>query len=176
MNWVYLHLTINHIPIVLGGLGAMAALFAILSGRRLAWLYTAITLTLGGLSVYPVFVSGDRAARIVRQREPQLRQNIKNHDQSAEKTLWVVLGAGVLGLVCWYRLASDTRDAAVPGWVKVALAVPALASAGALVWTSQLGGKIGHESWETSLTAAPALSADSLKKLAPDSAGALPGP
>jgi hypothetical protein len=164
MNWVYIHILINHIPVILGGLAAFAAIFAILSGRRTAWLYTAITLTLAGLSAYPTSETGHRASRIFRQRVPSARAAIRAHNEAADVTLWILLGSGLLGVIAWYRIGSDDPKAAVPGWVKVALTVPALASLGAVAITSERGGKIGHQPWETSFTAPPLLSVDSTIK------------
>ncbi len=160
-NWIFVHLLINHIPVVLGVLGGLAALFAILSGRRHAWLYTAITLTLAGLSAYPAVITGKRASSIFRQRVPSAREAIRLHSEAADVTLWILLGSGLVGIAGWYRIGSDDETALVPGWVKVALALPALASAGAVIVTSQRGGKIGHQPWETSLSAPPVLSVDS---------------
>jgi hypothetical protein len=165
MNWVYIHILINHIPVILGGLAALSAIFAILSGRRTAWLYTAITLTLAGLSAYPTSETGHRASRIFRQRVPSARDAITAHREAAEVTLWILLGSGVLGIIGWYRIGSDDPKAPVPGWVKVALTVPALASLGAVAVTSERGGKIGHQPWETSFTAPPVLSTDSTIKV-----------
>lgn len=167
MNWVYIHLLINHVPVILGGLAAFVAIVAIISGRRMAWLYTAITLTLAGLSAYPTSFSGDHAQRIFRQREPSAREAIRAHREAADVTQWILLGAGVLGIVGWYRIGSDDPKAPVPGWVKVTLALPALVSLGAVSITSERGGKIGHQPWETSFTAPPLLSTDSTIKLRP---------
>lgn len=162
MNWVYLHLLINHFPVVLGGVALLSMIVAVLIGRRQAWLYTAITLTLAGLSAYPASVSGKRAARIFRERMPSAREDIASHSEAANLTLWVLVGSGVLGLVGWYRIGSDDPTSPVPGWVKVALTVPALASAGGVAVTSYRGTHIGHQPWETSFTAPPLISADSM--------------
>jgi hypothetical protein len=174
MNWVYIHILINHIPVILGGLAAVAAIFALLSGRRTAWLYTAITLTLAGLSAYPTSVTGERASRIFRKRVPSARAAIHEHSQAADVTLWILLGSGVLGLVGWYRIGSDDPKAPVPGWVKMALTVPALASLGAVAVTSELGGKIGHQPWETSFRAPPVISTDSTINLKPGAVAPTP--
>jgi hypothetical protein len=165
MNWVYIHILINHVPVILGGLAALAALFALVSGRRAAWLYTAITLTLAGLSAYPTSLTGERASRIFRQREPSARAAIHAHSQAADVTLWILLGSGLLGAIAWYRIGSDDPKAPVPGWAKVALTLPALASLGAVAITSERGGKISHQPWETSLSAPPLISTDSTIKI-----------
>jgi hypothetical protein len=167
MNWVYIHILINHTPVILGGLAAFTAILALISGRRVLWLYTAITLTLTGLSAYPTSLSGERASRIYRQRVPSAREAIHAHKQAADITLWVLLGSGVLGLVGWYRIGSDDPKVPVPGWVKIVLTVPALASLGGVAVTAELGGKIAHQPWETSFTAPPLLSTDSAIKASP---------
>ena len=165
MNWVYIHILFNHTPVILGGLAAFTAILALISGHRMLWVYTAVTLTLAGLSAYPTSVSGEKASRIFRQRVPSAREAIHSHEEAADITLWVLLGSGVLGVIGWYRLGSDDPAAPVPGWVKVALTIPALASLGAVAVTAELGGKIAHQPWETSFAAPPTLSADSTIKV-----------
>ena len=176
MNWVYVHLVINHFPVVLGVIALITALVALITGRRQMWLYTAITLTLATLSAYPTDLTGKRASRIFRQRMPSARQAIHEHQQAADITLWVLVGSGVLGIIGWYRIGSDDQTAPVPGWVKVALTVPALASAGAVTITSVRGGLIGHQPWETSLEAPPLLPVDSTIRLKPPAAAPIPQP
>lgn len=165
MNWIYFHLLINHFPVVLGGVALLSMLFGILIGRRQAWLYTAITLTLAGVFAYPTHFSGERAAKIFRDRMPSAREHIHDHEEAAEVTLYILLGSGVLGLISWYRIGSDDPTLPIPGWVKVALTVPTLATAGAVALTSYRGGHIGHQPWETSFSAPTAISADSLIRI-----------
>lgn len=167
MNWIYIHLLINHFPVVLGAVALLGVIAAILSGRRQMWLYTAITLTLAGVLAYPTFMSGERASRIFRERMPSARERIRDHSEIADITLWVLAVSGVLGLASWYRIASDDPKAPVPGWVKVVLTLPALASAGATGYASYTGGHIGHQPWETSLKAPPLVSVDSTIRLNP---------
>lgn len=162
MNWIYVHLLLNHFPVALAVIALLMAVIALVIGRRQAWLYTAITLTLAGLSAYPASISGERAARIFRQRMPSAREAIHDHSEVADITLWILLGSGVLGIIGWYRIGSDETTAIVPGWVKVALIVPALASAAAVAITSERGGHIGHQPWETSLRSPPVLAVDSM--------------
>lgn len=165
MNWIYVHILINHFPVVLAGIAFLSVLVAMLIGKRQTWLYAAISLTLAGVFAYPTDVSGERAARIFRQRMPSAREQIESHEEAADVTLWILLGSGLLGMIGWYRIASDDPTATVPGWVKVALTVPALASGGAVAVTSVRGGHIGHQPWETSLHAPPVMAVDSTIRL-----------
>lgn len=162
MNWIYFHILINHFPVVLAGVALLSMLVAILIGRRQSWLYTAITLTLAGVFAYPTAETGERAAKIFRDRMPSAREHIESHEEVADITLWILLGSGVLGIIGWYRIASDDPASPVPGWVKVALTVPTLASAGGVAVTAYRGGHIGHQPWETSFSAPSVISSDSV--------------
>ncbi|MEP6507074.1 MAG: hypothetical protein ABJC63_02530 [Gemmatimonadales bacterium] len=167
MNWVYLHLLINHFPVVLGVVALISLVAAMLSGRRQMWLYTAITLTLAGVFAYPTFASGERASRIFRERMPSARERIHDHSEAADITVWILAVSGVIGLAGWYRIGSDDSTATVPGWVKVVLTLPTLATAGAVAFTSYTGEHIGHQPWESSMTAPPLVSVDSTIRLNP---------
>ncbi len=167
MNWVYIHLLLNHFPVVLGATALISLIAAMLTGRRQMWLYTAITLTLAGVFAYPTFASGERASRIFRERMPSARERINDHSQVADITVWILAASGVLGLAGWYRIGSDDSTAPVPGWVKVVVTLPALATAGAVAFTSYTGGHIGHQPWETSMKAPPLVSVDSTIRLNP---------
>ena len=90
-----------------------------------------------------------------------------DHSQTADITVWVLAASGVIGLASWYRIGSDESTAPVPGWVKVVLTLPTLASAGAVAYTSYTGGHIGHQPWETSIKAPPLVSVDSTIRLNP---------
>jgi len=167
MNWIYLHLLLNHFPVVLGGVALISLVAAMLTGRRQMWLYTAITLTLVGVFAYPTFASGERASNIFRERMPSARERIRDHSKAADVTVWILAASGVLGLAGWYRIGTDDSTAPVPGWIKVALTLPTLATAGAVAFTSYSGGHIGHQPWETSLKAPPLVSVDSTIRLNP---------
>ena len=163
MNWIYVHLLLNHFPVALAVIALLMAVIALVIGPT-----TGVALhrnhahALAGLSAYPASISGERAARIFRQRMPSAREAIHDHSEVADITLWILLGSGVLGIIGWYRIGSDETTAIVPGWVKVALIVPALASAAAVAITSERGGHIGHQPWETSLRSPPVLAVDSM--------------
>lgn len=167
MNWVYLHLLVNHFPVVLGAVALISLVAAMLSGRRQMWLYTAITLTVAGIFAYPTFASGEKASRIFRERMPSARERIHDHSEAADITVWILAVSGVIGLAGWYRIGSDDSTAPIPGWVKVVLTLPTLATAGAVGYTSYTGGHIGHQPWETSIKAPPLVSVDSTIRLNP---------
>src|SRR5205823_4706578 len=80
MNWPYLHITINHFPIILTVVGSAVLVLALVVRRRGVWLYALATLTLAGASIYPAFFTGDRAAHAVRDTWYILRAAVEEHD------------------------------------------------------------------------------------------------
>lgn len=67
MNWPYFHMIINHFPIILGVMGAAAAVLGLLVPRRGVWLYALASLTLAALSAYPAVFTGERAEHVLEE-------------------------------------------------------------------------------------------------------------
>ena len=105
MDAAYLHLLVNHFPIVLAIVGAAAAVLGLFVQRRAVWLYAAASLTLAGVSVYPVMLTGHRAEEIVEKRWYASRPAIREHEEAAELATWVTLAAGVVSALCWWKAA-----------------------------------------------------------------------
>jgi len=94
MNWPYVHTLINHFPIILMVVGTAVLLLALIVRRRAIWLYALATLTLAGLSIYPVYFTGDQAADAVRHTWYIMRPMVEEHDAAAGYALFSVLLAG----------------------------------------------------------------------------------
>src|SRR5262249_53481127 len=101
MNWPHLHLMINHFPVIMSIVALIAALLGLVVRWRNIWLFAAVCLTVAGISVGPVFLSGDKAGDTVRDMPRAPKQVINGHEDAAEAALFVVLGAGVIGAIVW---------------------------------------------------------------------------
>jgi uncharacterized membrane protein len=146
MSWPSLHALINHFPIVLTVIGALAILLATLHERRAIWMYALSTLTLAGVTIYPATLTGQRAARAVRHAWYIAPGAINAHLSAANVTLWVVGATGLLALIALFTLAR-TRDATSPAkGFRVLVGLGALLSISAVAYTGYLGGKIVIES------------------------------
>jgi hypothetical protein len=159
VNWVYLHLTINHAPVILAGLGFLAALAALVSRKRIVWIYALTTLTLSGLSVYPVFLTGSQAEDIVVDHDRNARKAVHQHEEAADWALWTILATGALSAYALYGMRKDAQTLP-PVWLRTLVFIAGIFAFSSVVKTSLDGGKIRHEEWERSLTAPP----DSLPK------------
>jgi uncharacterized membrane protein len=155
IDWSYIHITINHFPIVLATLGAAAALVAVIRGKRGAWLYTMATMTLAGLSVYPAYFSGDQADEYL--KDPWYIKNgvIDDHNAAANYALAVLLIVGVISAYGWWR-ALRNREEIIPGWVRALVFAGAMLGFAVVTRTAYLGGKILHEAPVLSLKTPPA--------------------
>lgn len=142
MSWPYLHTLINHFPIVLTVIGALAVLLAAMFERRAIWMYALSSLTLAGLTIYPAWVTGGRAAGAVRKAWYIAPDVIHTHSSAAGITLWIVGVTGLLALISLVTLVR-AREALSPAkGFRVLVGLGALVSICAVSYTGYLGGKI----------------------------------
>lgn len=141
-NWPYLHTLINHFPIVLTIVGTLALLLALVYPRRGLWLYTLGTLTLAGITVYPAWLSGDRAADVVHKAWYIQAGAIHQHAQAADITMWLILALGLASLVAWASIVRAREAFAPARWLRTTVAVLAVVGLVAVSYTGYRGGQI----------------------------------
>jgi hypothetical protein len=146
MNWPYLHILINHFPVILTVVGSAAVLLALVVRQRMVWLYALATLTLAGLSIYPVFFTGDRAADALEHTWYIVRSMVEEHDQSAGFALPAVLLMGAASAYAWWRMVRREVTGLPPVWLRAAVSVLAAFALSVVIRTAYLGGKIVHDS------------------------------
>ena len=144
----YLHLLVNHIPIILAGLGALAAAAALVTRKRAVWLYALATITLAGLGAAPAFVSGRFAEDVMRGAWYVERGSWRAHEDSAEVATILLLASGAISAFAWHRLARgpDRDSAELPAWLRSLVVGAALAGFAAVTVTAYQGGRIIHKS------------------------------
>ncbi len=155
LTWAYIHTAINHFPVVLTTIGALTAIFAAIRGKRGIWLYTMATLTLAGLSVYPVYLSGNEADEFLRDPWYIKSGVIDAHNDAANFALAFVLVTGVIAAYAWWR-ALRYRDEPIPRAIRTFVLLGALSSLATVARTAYLGGKIIHEAPVLQLPTPPA--------------------
>jgi len=146
-NGAYLHLLINHVPVILAPIGALALLIAWLTQRRAVWLYGLATITLAGASAYPVMFTGHSAEHVVMHNVAGVNRSVVHeHEEAGELTMWILLAAGVVGAYAWWNLGktAGSPNTILALWLRALVTVLALAGAGMVAYTSDLGGDIVH--------------------------------
>src|SRR5262245_33887239 len=99
------HLMLNHFPVILSMVGAAAAVVAFLTRRRSVLLYALVTLTLAGLSSYPVLRTGHAAQELLKERWYVDRDELDEHHDSGERTHLILLATGIVsGAALWRTL------------------------------------------------------------------------
>ena len=144
MSWPYLHLLINHFPVVLSGAALSVAILALILNRRGLWLTTMGALTAAGVSVYPVYFAGNEADHALNDPWYIHPGVIEAHDQAAGWALWVILIAGAFAAYSWWRSLKRPTEV-IPSWMRAGLLVGALLAVSTVARTAYLGGKIIHD-------------------------------
>jgi hypothetical protein len=146
MNWPYIHILINHFPIILTIVGSAVLLLALIVRQRAVWLYALATLTLAGVSIYPVFFTGDKAGDAVDHTWYVVRTMVVEHDESADFALVSLLLMGVASAYAWWRMLRREVTGLPPVWLRAVVSVLAVFGLSIVVRTAYLGGEIVHDS------------------------------
>ena len=144
VSWPYIHLLINHFPVVLSIAALSAAILALLLGRRGLWLTAMGALTAAGLFAYPVFFSGKKADHALNDPWYIHPGAIEAHDAAALWALWVILLAGAFAAYSWWRSLKRSAEV-IPTWMRAGVLVGALLAVSVVARTAYLGGKIIHD-------------------------------
>lgn len=153
INWPYVHLLVNHFPIILSVIGVSAAIVAEILHRRGIWLYATASLVLAGLFAIPTDITGDQAGDVMRRAWYVSRQAVAAHDDAAGWTLWVLIIGGIIAAYAFWRLVRAPEVYPLPLWLRALVIVAAVIGLATVVRTSLLGGRIVHDS--PVLTASP---------------------
>jgi uncharacterized membrane protein len=154
LTWPYVHILINHFPVVLSVVAFVAALGAVIMHRRALWLTAMGMLTVAALVVYPVHFTGDQADHALRDPWYIKSGVIHAHDDAAGIATYIILLAGVIAAYGWWR-ALKRRDEIIPVWIRAAVLVGSLAGFGSVAYAAYLGGKIIHDAPILGLPEAP---------------------
>jgi hypothetical protein len=147
LNAAYLHIIVNHIPIILSGVGTAAALLAVVVQRRAVWLYALASLTIAGASAYPVMLTGHAAEHVMKKVWYIDKDAVNEHEDAADLAMWTLIAAGVVSAIVWWRLARS-RDVfgngIPPKWAQGLVLLTALAGTGTVAYAAYEGGLIVH--------------------------------
>jgi uncharacterized membrane protein len=155
LSWPYAHLLINHFPVVLTVSGLTIAILALLLDRRGLWLTSMAALTVAGLFVYPVHLTGMEADKALNNPWYVHPGAIESHEDAGTLAMYVILVVGVFAAYSWWRSLKRPGEA-LPGWMRAGILAGSLAAVSFVTYTAYLGGKIIHESPVLQLTQPPA--------------------
>jgi hypothetical protein len=154
----YMHVVLNHLPIYGTILGALALTISLILRSRGAQITALILTLIAGASAYPVFVTGQRAYKTIRNQSDDAGADwLDEHMDRAEKTIgafYFLAALGVAGLL----VPIKWPKAAFP--LAVLTLVAAILCSGIAVYIAQPGGRVRHPEFRPSETPTPASETD----------------
>jgi hypothetical protein len=154
----YIHVVLNHLPIYGTILAALALAISLILRSRAAQITALILTLIAGASAYPVFVTGQRAYKTIRNQSDDAGADwLDEHMDRAEKTIGAFYFLAALGAAT-LLLPIKWPKSAFP--LAVLTLVAAILCSGIAVYIAQPGGRVRHPEFRPSETPTPASETD----------------
>ncbi len=141
MNPAHLHLLLNHVPVLAVPFGLAVLGWTLLRPRpELARIALAI-FVFSALATIPTYLSGEPAEDAIEGVAADIEPWVEPHEEAALVSLILGEALGVVGLVELWRARRAVSPSRPMTMVTLVLA---LATAGSLAYTANLGGLIRH--------------------------------
>ena len=146
INETYLHLLLNHVPVLTSLLGIPLFFYGWLRKDQRVLQIGLGSFILAALSAVPVYFSGEGAEEMVEHLPGVLESLIESHEDVAKIAMIL---AEALGLSALVAFVLDLRQSDLSKWSLPVVALISLISAGAIIQTAHLGGQIRHSEIRT---------------------------
>ena len=141
MTWAHIHLTVNHLPVVL-----VPVAITMLSA---AWLRNSAELRKAGLMWLVVaavagggaYLTGEPAEGVIEDLPGVSKPAIEDHEEAA---MLAAVATGAAGVLALGVLVIGRGPLPAPGWMLAMTFMVALVAAALMVSTANLGGRISH--------------------------------
>lgn len=142
MNAAYMHLVLNHLPVIATLIGVLLLAWAAMSKNGGIARAALAVLLLGSLGSIPTYLTGEPAEEVVEHLPGVSHDAIEEHEEAAGTAF---IGQILLGLLSLAGLVIVVRRGdPPPGWIIPTTLVVGLICLGLIVWTANLGGRIRH--------------------------------
>lgn len=138
---VHLHLLLNHLPIIVTGLGLLLLVLAMWRRNELLLRVSMWFFVGAAVSALPTYLTGEGAEDAVKKMPGVTEALIEKHSDIA---LIAAIVVGVLGLMALYSLWRYRRPAMIPSALVRIVLLAAVAGSALMAYTGLLGGEIRH--------------------------------
>jgi len=146
MDATHLHLVLAHFPII-GIIIGTAILASGLIFKNTAIQKVALaTFIVMALLTIPVFLTGEESGETVENLAGVSEQLIENHEELAEKAIWLMGILAGLSLIAYYAIVKKFSFAKAITWITL---IVSLANFGLFAQVGNLGGQIRHSEIRT---------------------------
>lgn len=141
MDATHLHLVLTHFPIIgtIIGIGILA--YGQISKNKEIQKVALATFILMAILTIPVFLTGEGAEETVENIAGISEQLIENHEELAEKAIWLMGLLGVLSLVSFFAIIKKLPFAKT---ITLITLLVSLVTFGLFAQVGNLGGQIRH--------------------------------
>jgi len=149
MNWAYLHVIINHFPIVgviIGTLILIAGMVFKNEGIKISWLGTIV---FAALAAVVVDLTGDPARETVRGMPDIVLSLISRHENMAVISLFIIIPAGLMAAVTLYSIWKKVKAVR---FLLIMTLIISLISCAAMGYVGRTGGQIRHTEFRNDAT------------------------
>ncbi len=141
MDAVHFHLVLNHFPIIGTIIGAGILAYGLLTKNNSNKKVALFIMFLMAVVTIPVFLSGHEAEEIVEHLAGVSEDYIEEHEELAEKALWLMSVLGLLSLAGLYSIWKKLSYAKI---ITVAVLIVSLITIGIMAKVGNFGGQIRH--------------------------------
>lgn len=141
MDATHLHLVLTHFPIVGTIIGIAILIYGLFSKNLEIQKVALVTFVLMSIATIPVFLTGGEAEETVEHIAGVSEQIIEDHEELAEKAIWLMGSLGVLSLIGFYAMIKKRSFAKT---VTIITLVISLGTFGIFAQVGNLGGQIRH--------------------------------
>lgn len=157
MDGVYLHLAMNHIPVIASLFGLVILAYGVLRRSDPLTSTGLVIMVVTGLVAIPVYLTGEPAEEVAEGLPGVIESMIGAHEDLAQFALWSALISGVVAIAAlfYFRARPEGNAKRMILWASLACAA---VTVGLMGWTAKLGGVIRHTEIRaaSSQTATPA--------------------
>lgn len=147
MDATHLHLILTHFPIVGTCIGIGILAFGLVL-KNTSLQITAYTIFFAmALLTIPVFLTGEQAEETVEHMAGVSEQLIENHEELAEKAIWLM---GFLGIISLAGIIVQLKKSRFSKLISILILVISLGTFGLFAKVGNLGGQIRHTEIRTS--------------------------
>ena len=141
MNAAHIHLALTHFPIIGTIIGAGILIYGFFRANTSVKKVALSIFILMAIATLPVFLSGENAEEIIEDLPGISESLIENHEELAEKAIWLMGILGLLSLINLFALAKKASYTKTISWIVLILS---LTTAGMFAKVGNLGGQIRH--------------------------------
>lgn len=141
MDATHLHLVLSHFPIIGTIIGIVILAYGQISKNIETQKVALVTFILMALFTIPVFLTGEGAEETVENITGVSEQLIENHEELAEKAIWLMGLLGILSIISFFAIIKKLSFAKT---ITLITLIVSLGTFGVFAQLGNLGGQIRH--------------------------------